>query len=292
MGTTSPPASTLREVVPVPLQIDIPGLEIGPDDTVVDVGCGVGTVCAYAAKLGAAVIGIDADEAALAVADEALRRLPARSWRGIVSGCDPIPLPDASASVVIATEVLEHVDDPPRFLAELVRVGRPGARYVISVPDPASEAVMKAAAPGWYWRRPFHIHVYEHETLDALVRAAGLEPVGRASRGFHQSLWWAFRMALGAEVNQPAPDAPLLRHWDAAWSALMEAPGGPRVAEALDRAVPKSQLVLARKPGGTAAASSFGGPVWSRSRWKRRWRDGGVRLAGFDVRWSVRRARG
>lgn len=292
MGTLIARAAHGREVLPVPLQIDIPGLEIGAEDTLVDVGCGQGDVCAYAAALGAAVIGVDSDPAALAIAEERLRRLPARSFRTILSDCDPIPLPDASASVVIATEVLEHVDDPPRFLAELVRVGRPGARYVLSAPDPASEEVMRAVAPGWYWRRPFHIHVYEHSVLDALVRESGLEIIGRGARGFHQSLWWVFRFALGAEVNEPTPDAALLKHWDAAWTALGEAPGGLRAAEALDRAIPKSQLILARKGGGSRYRSvgvkSFG---W-RSRWKRRLRDGSARLLGFDVRWSVRRSRG
>jgi hypothetical protein len=196
---------------------------------------------------------------------------------------------DATATVVIATEVLEHVDEPERFLAELVRIGRPGARYVISVPHPASESVMREVAPGWYWRRPYHVHVYEPAVLDGLIRGAGLEIEARAVRGFYQSVWWAFRMALGAKIAEPVPDHPLLKHWDAAWLALGTTPGGARAAEALDRLIPKSQLVLARKPGGAAAASSFGGPVSMRSRWKRRVRDGAVRLGWFDVRWSVRR---
>jgi SAM-dependent methyltransferase len=280
---------------PVPLQIQVPGLEIGPGDTVVDVGCGDGTVCAYAGRLGAEVIGIDIDEAAVRQADEAMRGVPARAWRGVVSDCDPIPLPDGSASVVIATEVLEHVPDPPRMLAELARVGRPGARYVIAVPDPVSESLMGRVAPGWYWRPPFHVHVFERAELEGLIRGAGLEVVARAARGFPQAVWWAFRMALGPRVNEPTPDAPLLAHWEAAWAALMATPRGPRLAEALDALLPKSQVVLARKPGGGAAAvSSFGGPAWSRPRWRSRWRrrvrDGAVRLAGFDVSWSVRRA--
>src|SRR4051794_26788410 len=101
MGTPGTDAVHQPERLPVPLQIDVPGLEIGPEDTVVDVGCGDGAVCASAARLGAAVIGLDVDEVAVARANERMSGVPARSWRAIHSECDPIPLPDATASVVV-----------------------------------------------------------------------------------------------------------------------------------------------------------------------------------------------
>ena len=152
----------------------MPGFEIGPGDTVVDVGCGDGGCCRYAGSQGADVIGIDVEPTLVEKADEAMRGVPARSWRGIVGDCDPIPLPDATASVVICTEVLEHVEDPARLAAELARIGKPGARYLISVPDPASEALMRQVAPAWYWRPPFHRRVFRHSDLDAVLAGAGL----------------------------------------------------------------------------------------------------------------------
>src|SRR5690349_17275109 len=118
-----------------------PAFEITSDDTVVDVGCGAGALCRCAGMVGADVIGIDIHPDLVADTIEMMRAVPARSFRGIVCDSDPIPLPDATASVVISTEVLEHVDDPARFLAELVRIGKPGARYLFTVPDPASELI-------------------------------------------------------------------------------------------------------------------------------------------------------
>jgi SAM-dependent methyltransferase len=214
----------------------------------------------------------------------------ARSWRGIVSGCDPIPLPDATASAVICTEVLEHVDDPARFVAELARIGRPAARYLISVPDPTSESVMRIVAPRWYWEKPYHQHVYEHQTVNAMLQSAGLVIEARSGGGFDASLWWIFRMALGAQPHDPTPDAPLLRDWERTWSALLATPRGRQVAEALDALVPKSQIVIARKDDGAAQRPSTRGARRSRSLWKRRLRDGAIRLGGLDIRWSVRRA--
>jgi SAM-dependent methyltransferase len=275
---------------PRPMQIDFPGLEIGAADTVVDVGCGEGVVCAYAGRRGAEVIGLDADPDALARAEAAMRGVPSRSWRGILSNCDPIPLPDGVASVVVCTEVLEHVADPVRLAAELARIGRPGARYLISVPDPASESLMRIVAPGWYWEPPYHRRVFEHDELDRLLSAAGLEVMRRESSGAYWSLWWAFRMALGAKPYEPTPAAPLLEHWDATWAELRRTPRGGQLIEELDRLVPRSQVRLARKPGSSPRPLGAGGPIaWSRSSWRRRLRDGAVRLGGLDIRWKVRR---
>jgi SAM-dependent methyltransferase len=272
-----------------PQQIDFPGVAITAADTVVDVGCGEGVVCAYAGRRGADVIGIDIDPECIRRADEAMRGVPARSWRGLVGDADPIPLPDGVATVVVATEVLEHVDDPPRLLAELVRIGRPGARYVLSVPAPASESVLKIVAPRWYFEKPYHQRIYEDGQLEALAEAAGLEVAARACYGFESALGWIFRMALGASRGEPPPDAPLLTHWDATLSELRRTSRGQQLVEALDERLPKSRVVVARKPG--RRGWSPGGSAFARERWRRLVRDGLVQLGGYEVRWKVRRVR-
>lgn len=269
--------------IPRPFQIDFPGFEIEPTDTVVDVGCGPGNVCVYAGHRGADVIGIDNEPIEIERAAVAMRGVPARSFRGIVSDANPIPLPDACASAVVATEVMEHVDDPPRFLAELVRIGKPGARYLISVPDTSSEAIMREVAPSWYWEKPLHIHVFERTEFARLVRAAGLDIVAYHAVGFYWSMWWALRMAIGMEHKYAEPpDDPLLSRWNALAATLREAPHGPEVLGALDRALPKSQVIIATKGGRPSYVT----------RWKRRLRDGGFRFGGFEFRWSLRRTLG
>ena len=275
-----------------PHQIDIPGFEITAADSLVDVGCGEGVVCAYAGHQGADVIGIDLEQVLIDRADAAMAGVPARSYRGIVSDCDPIPLPDGAASVVICTEVLEHVDDPARFMAELVRIGRPGARYLLSVPDPASEGILRSVAPAWYWQKPLHVRVFEHAQLDGLCRDSGLEVEARHPYGSYWSMYWFCRMAVGMDDKYapPPPGSPLLRAWDDTFRELMAAPGGDAIRRELDRVLPKSQVLVARKAG--VPASSFGGPSWRRGRLKRAVRDGALRLGGFDVRWTVRRAPG
>lgn len=269
-----------------PAQINFPGFEVGADDVLVDVGCGDGTVCAFASQAGAEVVGIDVDPESLRAAEAAMHGVGARQWRGVLSDCDPIPLPDASATVVVATEVLEHVESPERLAAELARIGRPGARYLVSVPDPASEAVLQTVAPEWYWRPPYHRRVFARGQLEGLLSSNGLEVVGRYSTGFYWSLWWAFRMALDAERGAPPPDdAPLLHHWNRTWEELSKTWAGERIVEGFSRVLPKSQVVIARKPGGEAGRAGHA------TRWKDRLRQGRLRVLGLDLQWHVRRAR-
>ena len=233
-----------------PSVILFPGFEVTADDLFVDVGCGSGGACRAAGLAGADVVGIDVSSDEIDLAKRTMRGSPARSFRPIVGDSNPIPLPDGAASAVVATEVLEHVDDPPRFLAELARIGRPGARYLISVPDPASESLMKAVAPAWYFEPPFHQHIYGHEQLDALVRDAGLEVVERSYRGFHDSIWWSLRMATGSDVAPDRPESfpPILQAWEQVWAAIRNTPASEAFIAALDRAIPKSQVLLCRKP--------------------------------------------
>jgi hypothetical protein len=70
----------------------------------------------------------------------------------------------------------------------------------------------------------------------------------------------------------------------------MAVPGGNHIAESLDRLVPKSQILLARKAPAAMPLGSFGGPIRFRSRWRRSLRDGLVRMGSYEFRWAVRRA--
>lgn len=226
----------------------IRGFPIGAEDTVVDVGCGGGWSSAFAAGRGATVYAVDIDPQALAAVEHLIkgRRTP-RPFHTIQSDANPLPLPDGAATRVIAQEVLEHVDDPRQFLRELARIGRPGASYLISVPDPASEALNKVLAPAEYWRKPNHLRVLEREEFASLVREAGLRIEKRASYSFFWAMWWVLFWSGGGDFDIGFPGTPVLRYWHKTWAALLQTPNGPRIKQALDEFMPKSQVILARK---------------------------------------------
>jgi 2-polyprenyl-6-hydroxyphenyl methylase/3-demethylubiquinone-9 3-methyltransferase len=90
----------------------------------VDLGCGGGLMAPHVQRLGYRHVGVDIGVVGLALARE----------HGVVpvrASALQVPLADGCADVVLACEVLEHVDDDVAVLAECARLLRPGGVLVI-----------------------------------------------------------------------------------------------------------------------------------------------------------------
>ncbi len=222
------------------------GLPVTRDDVVIDVGCGGGGIAGFCASQGAAIILADSDPEKVSAAERSLVGSAARSVQAVVSDSDPLPLPDGVASIVVSTEVLEHVDDTRRFLAELVRVGAPGARFLLTVPDPVCETLQKSLAPPAYFEKPNHVRIIGREEFATMVEEAGLIIDRRASYGFFWSLWWL--MFWVSKTDLENVQHPVLDGWTQTWDALLDTPEGLRVKAVLDGLMPKSQVIIAHKP--------------------------------------------
>lgn len=101
-----------------------------PDDRVLEVGCGAGHVLQLFDDC--------ADRTGVDLSDSMLDRARARlgpDVRLVRGSADRLPFDDDSFDVVLCTEVLEHVPDPRSAMAELMRVARPDARVVVSIPN-------------------------------------------------------------------------------------------------------------------------------------------------------------
>lgn len=100
----------------------------GPGRRVLDLGCRDGALTSRYAE-GNAVVGVDADREALA---EAAKLGIETRWADLD---EPLPFDDAGFDVVVAGELLEHLRDPARVVADVRRVLRPGGTFVGSVPN-------------------------------------------------------------------------------------------------------------------------------------------------------------
>lgn len=234
------------------------GFPVGAEDTVLDVGCGAGGATLFCANRGAAVTFTDVVAEKIESLRQRVARTPARHAEGLVVDSTRLPLADACMTRVISMEVLEHVEDPQAFMCELARVGQSGALYLLAVPDAVGEQMQRGFAPTSYFQSPNHIHIFEREQFGQLVQNAGLEIVERSSFGFFWTMWmfmyWVLAKNAGAELEgashdivQP-PYPPLLNDWAKLWHNLIQMPEAAPMKQALDQLLPKSQVIIARKP--------------------------------------------
>jgi len=124
-------------------------------DRVLDVGAGVFGSAQYIAEetdLKCELVAYDQSYTAKEIVE---KRCP--SIKYIVGECTKLPFKDKEFEVVIAGEIIEHMEDPDAFVEELKRVGK---KVAISTVDTKCENAIKH---GDY---PEHIWEFEIEDLE------------------------------------------------------------------------------------------------------------------------------
>jgi 2-polyprenyl-6-hydroxyphenyl methylase/3-demethylubiquinone-9 3-methyltransferase len=96
----------------------------GPGSLLVDLACGGGLMAPHAARLGYRHIGVDLGVPGLELARD-------HGVLAVQGSVLAVPLADGCADVVVAGEILEHVEDDVGVLAEAARLLRPGGTLVI-----------------------------------------------------------------------------------------------------------------------------------------------------------------
>ena len=115
---------------------------LGASPRILDAGCGTGRNLAEFAQLGPAE-GID-------VSAEAVEYCRQRGLAGVQQGViERLPFEDGRFDLILATDVIEHLEDDGRALEELRRVASPSARLIVTVP-----------AYNWLWSH--HDDAYHH----------------------------------------------------------------------------------------------------------------------------------
>jgi ubiquinone/menaquinone biosynthesis C-methylase UbiE len=95
---------------------------------VLDVGCGTGAIMKEMTTQGfGVVVGIDMSE-------EALKYCKEKQLQAVQGFADKIPYPDNTFDLVIASDVLEHLQDDARAVQEIYRILKPGGRLIATVP--------------------------------------------------------------------------------------------------------------------------------------------------------------
>jgi SAM-dependent methyltransferase len=169
--------------------------EAGAGGVLADIGCGRGNLWAYAGGRFDRYLAADA-----ALYDG----LPeCAEFRAIDLDTGRIPIGPGEADVVVAAEVIEHLENPRALARELVRIARPGGWVLISTPNQLSllslltlavKSRFSAFQDGMY---PAHLTALLECDLVRIGRECGLEDIriryslsGRApGTGMHYPGW-------------------------------------------------------------------------------------------------------
>jgi len=141
----------------------------GAPEVLVDVGCGTGRLLRAAAARwpGAKRIGVDAAAGMIAIARQTT---PGAAFHE--GAAESLPLPDASADVIVSTISFHHWPDQAQGVREVARVLRPGGRFVLADIAPPL---------GLDWFSP-HVRSSSPKRLRELFGCAGLQALGEHRR--------------------------------------------------------------------------------------------------------------
>jgi SAM-dependent methyltransferase len=162
-----------------------------PPGPVLDVGCWDGQFLRQVLAPRELTVGVDVSHAALSAARaRALRPVRGQTEVGL-------PFRDGSFATVVAGEIIEHVFDTQALVDELARVTRSDGWVVITTPNLVALSgraqlllgrsphnIEFDASPGMAG----HIRYFTFDTLEILLRRAGLQPRGRWTNVAHFSV--------------------------------------------------------------------------------------------------------
>ena len=131
---------------------------------VLDAGCGAGYGSAELAREALQVSGIDRDAGTVEFA-RAHYAVPNVTFDQ--GTCESLPYADASFDLVVAFEVIEHLDDWRGFLAEARRVLAPSGQFLVSTPNKDYYTQSRGAEGA----NPFHVHEFGFAEFRAELQA-------------------------------------------------------------------------------------------------------------------------
>ena len=161
---------------------------------ILDIGCGGGLLCEPMARLGATVIGVDAAE----------RNIPVAQAHAAQSGLDidyrfgtaeALAQAGEQFDVVLNMEVVEHVADPQAYTTACQQLLKPGGLMVCSTINRNAKSFAMAIVGAEYVMRwlPKGTHEWSKfitpDELYTLIENAGLTPVDRKGFVFNPITW-------------------------------------------------------------------------------------------------------
>jgi SAM-dependent methyltransferase len=182
------------------LTIDLEKLSLEPGNRVLDLGCGDGRHSRALGMLeGVSVVAADIGQEEIARTAHSLAGMepgldsdrPAGPWMALRASAYELPFSDESFDCVILSEVLEHLHEDRRALAEIGRVLKPGGTLALSVPREGPEAVCWALSHEYRNSPGGHVRIYRRRKLERMINESGYEVfASHFAHALHTPFWW------------------------------------------------------------------------------------------------------
>ncbi len=215
--------------------IDLTRLALQPGETVLDLGCGEGrhSILAYL-EAPITVVGLDLSSPDLATTKQRFSEFEdaqdnTRSLNLIQGSGLTLPFADHRFDVVICSEVLEHIPEFERVLAEIRRVLKPGGRISVSVPRFFPEWICWKLSDAYHEVPGGHVRIFRTSQLTQAVEKQNFKLIKRHwAHSLHVPYWWLKCLFWeSGDKNWAVRTYHRLLVWD-----LMR---GPWITRALDR---------------------------------------------------------
>jgi SAM-dependent methyltransferase len=157
--------------------------------SVADLGCGIGAYVKRLRETGREVVGIELDA-------EAVARAQSDGLDVRVGDVTALPYPDGAFETSVLVDVIEHVVDPERALAEALRVAR--RNVLVTVPNVAEYERLRAyGVTYWHLVTTDHLNFFTPEELQRHASRIGAhvdmrlaEPLEACALVPERGLWW------------------------------------------------------------------------------------------------------
>lgn len=118
----------------LPPEETLKALGLTTEDSLADIGCGIGYFTLAAARMlrpDAPIYALDISDTMLEALEERRRRLGVPPIRCLRTDGDTLPLEKEAVTFALMVNVLHEVEDPVGFLGEVERILRPGGRFAL-----------------------------------------------------------------------------------------------------------------------------------------------------------------